>query len=90
MPDLTHLRPMPAVSIRALGREVSPDFWFLSVLALGAINLVPFGMVIVMTIVTAPDFAAMPHRTEALRLKRILGCLPSLVAPNRLRKAPKW
>lgn len=59
-------------------------------LTLGAVNLVAFGLVIAMTLITAPYGAALAHRTDAVRLKRIFGLFLFLVAANMLRKAAGW
>jgi uncharacterized membrane protein YfcA len=59
-------------------------------LTIGAINLVAFGLVIAMTLITAPWGAALAHRTDAVRLKRIFGAFLILVALNMLRKAAGW
>ena len=57
---------------------------------IGAVNLVAFGLVIAMTLITAPYGAALAHRTDASRLKRIFGAFLILVALNMLRKAAGW
>lgn len=59
-------------------------------LTVGAVNLVAFGIVIAMTLLTAPLGAALAHRTDAARLKRIFGAFLILVALNMLRKAAGW
>lgn len=59
-------------------------------LTIGAVNLVAFGLVIAMTLITAPYGAALAHRTDATRLKRIFGAFLVLVALNMLRKALGW
>lgn len=56
-------------------------------LTIGAVNLVAFGLVIAMTLMTAPLGAALAHKTDAARLKRIFGVFLLLVAANMLRKA---
>ena len=53
---------------------------------LGAVNLVAFALVIAMTLITAPWGAALAHRTDAARLKRVFGLFLFLVAANMLRK----
>lgn len=63
---------------------VAPPF------TIGAINLVAFVLVIAMTLITAPWGAALAHRTDANRLKRIFGVFLVLVALNMLRKAVGW
>ncbi|NDV00743.1 sulfite exporter TauE/SafE family protein [Pseudoroseicyclus tamaricis] len=67
------LTPLPA--------EVTPPW------TIGAVNLVAFALVIAMTLITAPMGAALAHRTDAARLKRIFGLFLFLVAANMLRKA---
>ena len=59
-------------------------------LTIGAVNLIAFGLVIAMTLITAPYGAALAHRTDATRLKRIFGGFLVLVALNMLRKAMGW
>ncbi len=59
-------------------------------LTVGSVNLVAFGLVIAMTLITAPIGAALAHRTDATRLKRIFGVFLVLVALNMLRKAIGW
>ncbi|KIQ69365.1 putative permease [Wenxinia marina DSM 24838] len=59
-------------------------------LTIGAVNLVAFGLVIAMTLITAPWGAELAHRTDAARLKRIFGVFLTLVALNMLRKALGW
>lgn len=56
-------------------------------MTLGAVNLPAFLIVIAMTLLTAPLGAALAHRTDAMRLKRIFGGFLILVALNMLRKA---
>jgi len=53
---------------------------------IGAVNLVAFGLVIAMTLITAPIGAALAHRTDARRLKRVFGGFLLIVALNMLRK----
>ena len=55
-------------------------------LTLGAVNLVAFGLVIAMTLVTAPWGAALAHRMDPKPLKRVFGVFLLLVALNMLRK----
>ena len=55
-------------------------------LTIGAVNLVAFFLVIAMTLITAPWGAALAHRTDPGRLKRIFGLFLFLVAANMLRK----
>jgi uncharacterized membrane protein YfcA len=47
-------------------------------------------LVIAMTLITAPLGAALAHRTEPVRLKRVFGAFLILVALNMLRKAVGW
>ncbi|MDM7255408.1 MAG: sulfite exporter TauE/SafE family protein [Paracoccus sp. (in: a-proteobacteria)] len=54
---------------------------------LGSVNLPAFFIVIAMTILTAPLGAALAHRTDPKRLKRIFAIFLMLVALNMLRKA---
>jgi len=59
-------------------------------LTFGAVNLVAFGLVIAMTLITAPWGAALAHRMDPKPLKRIFGIFLILVALNMLRKAAGW
>ncbi len=59
-------------------------------LTLGAVNGVAFALVIAMTLITAPWGAALAHRTDAARLKRVFGLFLFLVSANMLRKAAGW
>ncbi|KAA9009338.1 sulfite exporter TauE/SafE family protein [Histidinibacterium aquaticum] len=56
-------------------------------LTVGSVNLVAFGLVIAMTLITAPMGAALAHRTDAQRLKRVFGVFLILVALNMIRSA---
>ena len=55
--------------------------------SIGAVNLVGFGMVVTMTLLTAPLGAAAAHRLDGAKLRRIFGGFLVLVAINMLRKA---
>lgn len=59
-------------------------------LTIGAVNLVAFGIVIAMTLITAPWGAALAHRMDPGPLKRVFGVFLVLVALNMLRKAVGW
>lgn len=59
-------------------------------LTIGSVNFIAFGLVISMTLITAPYGAALAHKTDATRLKRIFGAFLVLVALNMLRKALGW
>ncbi|MEJ6398583.1 sulfite exporter TauE/SafE family protein [Yoonia sp. 208BN28-4] len=63
---------------------VAPPF------SVGAVNLGAFGLVVAMTLVTAPWGAALAHRLDPKPLKRIFGGFLILVALNMLRKALGW
>ena len=56
-------------------------------LSIGAVNLVAFGLVIAMTLITAPMGAVLAHRMDPKPLKRAFGIFLCLVALNMLRKA---
>ncbi len=56
-------------------------------LTIGSVNLVAFGLVIAMTLITTPYGAALAHKTDAQRLKKVFGVFLFLVAANMLRKA---
>lgn len=76
---------VPAVvGFLLVGLDVAPPF------SIGAVNLVAFGLVIAMTLITAPWGAALAHRTDAGRLKRVFGIFLGLVALNMLRRAVGW
>ncbi|MDO5656799.1 MAG: sulfite exporter TauE/SafE family protein [Paracoccus sp. (in: a-proteobacteria)] len=53
----------------------------------GSVNLPAFLVVIAMTLLTAPYGAALAHRLDAGRLKRVFAVFLALVALNMLRKA---
>lgn len=63
---------------------VAPPF------TLGAVNFLAFGLVVAMTLVTAPWGAALAHRMDPKPLKRVFGLFLLLVALNMLRKALGW
>lgn len=54
--------------------------------SVGAVNLVAFGLVIMMTLITAPWGAALAHRLDPKPLKRIFGIFLIVVALNMMRK----
>lgn len=56
-------------------------------LTIGAINLIAFGIIIAMTLVTAPWGVKLAHSMDAKPLKRAFGVFLVLVAINMLRKA---
>lgn len=56
-------------------------------LTIGAVNIPAFLVVISMTLLTAPLGAALAHKTDAKRLRRIFAAFLTLVALNMLRKA---
>ncbi|MDG1376048.1 MAG: sulfite exporter TauE/SafE family protein [Yoonia sp.] len=58
--------------------------------SMGAVNLIAFGLVIAMTLITAPWGAALAHRMDPKPLKRMFGFFLILVALNMLRKALGW
>ena len=59
-------------------------------LTVGAVNLVAFGVVIAMTLVTAPVGVRIAHSMDAKPLRRVFGVFLTLVALNMLRKALGW
>ena len=63
---------------------LSPPF------SIGAVNLIAFGLVIAMTLLTAPYGAALAHRMDPGPLKKVFGVFLTLVALNMLRKAVGW
>ena len=60
---------------------VAPPF------TVGAVNFLAFGLIVAMTLVTAPWGAALAHRMDAKPLKRAFGVFLILVALNMLRQA---
>lgn len=56
-------------------------------LTLGAVNLVAFGIVIAMTLITAPWGVRLAHAMDPKPLKRVFAVFLVLVALNMLRKA---
>lgn len=56
-------------------------------LTVGAVNFGAFGLVVAMTLITAPWGAALAHRLDPKPLKRVFGVFLILVALNMLRKA---
>ncbi|WP_050526418.1 sulfite exporter TauE/SafE family protein [Pseudorhodobacter aquimaris] len=60
--------------------ENAPPFSF------GAVNLPAFGMVIAMTLLTAPIGAGLAHKMNPAPLKRVFAVFITLVALNMLRK----
>ncbi|WP_323764359.1 sulfite exporter TauE/SafE family protein [Marinovum sp.] len=56
-------------------------------LTLGAVNLVAFGIVIAMTLITAPLGVRIAHAMDPKPLKRVFAVFLTLVALNMLRKA---
>jgi uncharacterized membrane protein YfcA len=59
-------------------------------LTIGAVNLVAFGVVIAMTLMTAPLGVRLAHAMDPKPLRRIFGAFLTLVALNMLRKAVGW
>ncbi len=56
----------------------------------GAVNLVAFGIVIAMTLLTAPLGVKIAHAMDPKPLKRVFAVFLTLVALNMLRKALGW
>lgn len=59
-------------------------------LTVGAVNLVAFGVVICMTLITTPWGVKLAHAMDPKPLKRIFAVFLTLVALNMLRKALGW
>jgi uncharacterized membrane protein YfcA len=59
-------------------------------LTIGAVNFVAFGLVIAMTLITAPWGAALAHNMDPKPLKKVFGVFLMLVALNMMRKALGW
>ena len=64
--------------------DVAPPF------TVGAVNFLAFGLIVSMTMITAPWGAALAHRMDAGPLKRLFGVFLILVALNMIRKALGW
>ncbi len=64
--------------------DVAPPF------TIGAVNFLAFGLIVSMTLITAPWGAALAHRLDPKPLKRIFGGFLILIALNMLRKAIGW
>mgnify|MGYP001109654757 CR=1 FL=1 len=54
---------------------------------IGAVNLIAFGIIIAMTLITAPWGVKLAHAMDPKPLKRAFGVFLILVALNMLRKA---
>lgn len=63
---------------------VAPPF------TIGAVNFLAFGLIVLMTLITAPWGAALAHRLDPEPLRRIFGGFLIIVALNMLRKAVGW
>jgi len=59
-------------------------------LNIGAVNLVAFGVVIAMTLMTAPLGVKLAHAMDPKPLRRVFAVFLTLVALNMLRKALGW
>ncbi|MEB8388461.1 sulfite exporter TauE/SafE family protein [Rhodobacteraceae bacterium KMM 6894] len=59
-------------------------------LTIGAVNLVAFGIVIAMTMITAPWGVRLAHAMDPKPLKRVFAVFLTLIALNMLRKAMGW
>ncbi|KAJ01875.1 sulfite exporter TauE/SafE family protein [Sulfitobacter mediterraneus] len=59
-------------------------------LTIGAVNLVAFGIIIAMTLITAPLGVKLAHAMDPKPLKRVFAVFLVLVAVNMLRKALGW
>ncbi|SDC93806.1 sulfite exporter TauE/SafE family protein [Ruegeria marina] len=59
-------------------------------LTVGAVNLVAFGVVICMTLITTPLGVRLAHAMDPKPLKRVFAVFLTLVALNMLRKALGW
>ena len=57
---------------------------------LGAVNLAAFGVVIIMSLLTAPYGVRLAHRMDPKPLKRLFGLFLLAVSLNMLRKALGW
>jgi uncharacterized membrane protein YfcA len=59
-------------------------------LTIGAVNLLAFGVVISMTLITAPLGVKLAHAMDPKPLKRVFAVFLTVVALNMLRKALGW
>lgn len=59
-------------------------------LTIGSVNLVAFGVVIAMTLITAPLGVRLAHAMDPKPLRRVFGVFLTLVALNMLRQAVGW
>lgn len=59
-------------------------------LTIGTVNLVAFGVVICMTLITAPLGVRLAHAMDPKPLRRVFAVFLTLVALNMLRKAVGW
>lgn len=59
-------------------------------LTVGAVNLPAFGIIIAMTLVTAPWGVRLAHATDPKPLKRVFAVFIGIVALNMLRKVAGW
>ncbi|MEI4233094.1 sulfite exporter TauE/SafE family protein [Roseovarius sp. D22-M7] len=59
-------------------------------LTFGAVNLVAFGVIVAMTLITAPWGVRLAHAMDPRPLKRVFAVFITLVALNMLRKAVGW
>lgn len=59
-------------------------------LTIGAVNLVAFGIIIAMTLITAPWGVKLAHAMDPKPLKRVFAVFLIFVAVNMLRKALGW
>jgi uncharacterized membrane protein YfcA len=59
-------------------------------LTIGTVNLVAFGIVIAMTLITAPLGVRLAHAMDPKPLKRVFSVFLILVALNMIRKALGW
>ena len=59
-------------------------------LTIGAVNLIAFGIVVAMTMITAPWGVKLAHAMDPKPLKRVFAVFLTLVALNMLRKALGW
>ncbi len=57
---------------------------------IGAVNIVAFGIVVAMTMITAPWGVRLAHAMDPKPLKRVFAVFLTLVALNMLRKALGW
>ena len=82
---------VPVGANERVGKAIGPTLARGAIVSdVGSVNLVAFGVVIAMTLVTAPLGARLAHAMNPVPLKRVFAVFLTLVALNMLRKALGW